>query len=201
MGILAETEDEDVRLITWIAQSTEEAWNYYAKNTPQYSDVRVEVNEAVIPGLSAAGDKVLTTYFQKPDLLGKIATLVAVANCCPPFRIRRGNTPESMERRREFFAVLSCTFVQAAFALYKPHAEVGAYVLKFREGGTRERFLAYLKLMDVLEITGWDGKNGRKEAQSVKSLAKDVLAITEFLCSFVHFEHGASYGDIRVLPG
>ena len=62
---------------------------------------------------------------------------------------------------------------------YRVDKQAGAYRVRFRDNGTRDRFLAYLQLMDVIEITGWDGKNARKEDEWLKILFKDVLGISE----------------------
>src|SRR5436305_5605116 len=102
MGILRESAEEDIADITWVAKWSASAWNHYAKTTSNsdHADLHVEVNENIIPGLSDVGAKVLNKHIPDPDLVLRIATLVAVATCCPPFSLRRKGKLIGMEQRR-----------------------------------------------------------------------------------------------------
>lgn len=207
MGILADSADDDIAALTWVAAWSARAYNFYSESRFGTGGLHVEVNHDVITALSEIGGRVLQKHFEAPDLLGRIATLVAVANCYPPFTLSRCGKPVTgIEERRCFFATLCCAFVQAAFAFYKPTAqkgEAGAYVFGFPDGGKRERFYTYLRLMDVGEVTVLKGEGrmegARKEEEALRTLAKDVVAVTEFVYGCITFEPGANYEGNRLM--
>lgn len=150
----------------------------------------------MIPALGDVGDRILKEFFEKPEFLERIATFLVVANCCPPFALSRKGVPVlSIGERRQFFAMLSEAFVQAALLVFRPRGEIGAYVFKFPDAWKKSRFLAYLRLMDAGEVAALD-LNKRAPEQSLKTLARDVIGVTEFLFGCLEFKMGATYDTV-----
>jgi hypothetical protein len=209
MGILADSPEEDIRAIREIAKWCAEAYNVYQQeNLLRVPFYHVEVNEDVIPVISELGGRVVENC-DKPDFLVRTAIVVVLANYLPPFQLsREGRVVTDIDERKDFFAKLATAFVYATFAFFTPESEAGRYSLKFRDDGQRYRFLLSLRLMDVGEVVVWDRESRRnpsafraKEAKCMKTLFKDAVNVTEFLCGAVQFVPRAEYEQLDNLWG
>ncbi len=209
MGLLVDSAEDDLDALGWIAKYCEQGYTRAARIHPEWPSI--EVNHDMLVTFSELGDRVFKRHFEEPDFITRIACLVALANAHPPFKLWRDRHPVSgTAERRDFFAKISCAVVEAAFCRFKPRPETGekgVYRFRFGDTNSQRRFLAYLKLMDVGEVTVIstnvrDNEAARKEEESLRILARDIMAITEFIRNHLAFELGAVYADLapRELP-
>jgi len=182
MGILADTLEQDIAAINWVAEVSAKAWQLSASKAPAFSGYNVAVNTDLTEDLSLFGGRLLATYFENADVYDRVATICVLANCCPFFRVWQNGRPIGIaQERRFFFARVSCAFLSAALFLYRKEGKTQAFSPSESQFA---RFTAFLQILDscVVRKTSPESKKEREEEQKAfRALVTGVLGVHTFL--------------------
>lgn len=198
MGIFAESEGRDIALLSEIAELSLQSWRSYCKNHPESANFEVEINHDSLGTLSSIGDNILATHFPHATILDRIATFLVLANSCPFFRLRHpdGRPVYNIAARRDFLAKFTCGFIATALWSLKSSEEGFYRFTGFKEERVKQRFFAFLQLLDAGEVSPSSIGKKEQEAHAIKTYARDVVAVVNFLEPGLVFVPGADKGDV-----
>lgn len=199
MGIFAESSAQDIAALTEIAELSLDGWRKYCRNYPKSGNFEVEINHETLGTLSVIGDRILTTHFPEANVLDRVSTFLILANSCPFFRLRHqnGKPVYNIPERREFLAKLTCTFVATALWSLKPPDQEGFYRFTgFKADTVRQRFFSFLQLLDAGEVSPSSSGKKEQEAHAIKTYARDIVAVANFLEPGLTFVAGSPEDNV-----
>jgi hypothetical protein len=202
MGILAESQEEDVGALTWVIQLSLRAWDIHCQNSGE--TLRVELNDHLLPNLSLAGGKVIKMEFPNPSLFDRIAALLVVTNCSPLFKMsRNGQFLSNIQERRIFLSKITPAFVKSALIYFQPNRAEGYFSFdNIEDESAKYRFCAFLERLDSVEFSNVTATTSEKLSQNEqhahKVLARDIISVVNFLTPNIKFIKGQAPDTLSI---